>query len=219
MNLRRRPVSDQDLEKKPWNGDFVLLDDGDVWYALQSFGDRFGEVMAECSTRQECMERALRVVGKMLDPFVGQRRFLKSSYEERNLVRRLGAKFDEEFRQWYVPEDRFDQPFRAHLFRGWERQKGRYAQIVRRNVTAAKTMEDVVALDVPYLQAQDAKSAGAAWSPLHKAWVVSKKGPFRYLVDWMPKDFHPDPEAYVLATEDRGWRRLLWVGTDDDIRA
>lgn len=219
MNLWRRPVSNEDFEKKPWNGDFVLLDDGDVWYALQSFGDRFGEVMAECPTRQECTERALRVVGEMLDPFVGQRRFLKSSYEERNIVRRLGAKFDEEFRQWYVPEDRSEQPFRAHLFRGWERQKGRYAQIVRRNVTAAKTMEDVVALDVPYLQAQDAKSAGAAWSPLHKAWVVSKKGPFRYLVDWMPKDFHPDPEAYVLAPEDRGLPRLLAVGPEDDIRA
>ena len=212
-------MSERDLEKKPWNGDFVLLDDGDVWYALQSFGDRFGEVMAECPTRQECMDRAMRLVGEMLDSYVGQRRFLKSSYEERHLVRRLGAKFDEEFRQWYIPEDRSEQPFRAHLFRGWEKQKDRYAQIVRRNVTAAKTMEEVVALEVPYLQAQDAKSSGAAWSPMHKAWVVSKKGPFRHLVDWMPKDFLPEPEAFVLEPQDRGVPRLLTVGADDDIRA
>ena len=212
-------MSERDLEKKPWNGDFVLLDDGDVWYALQSFGDRFGEVMAECPTRQECMDRAMRLVGEMLDSYVGQRRFLKSSYEERHLVRRLGAKFDEEFRQWYIPEDRSEQPFRAHLFRGWEKQKDRYAQIVRRNVTAAKTMEEVVALEVPYLQAQDAKSSGAAWSPMNKAWVVSKKGPFRHLVDWMPKDFLPEPEAFVLEPQDRCVPRLLTVGADDDIRA
>lgn len=215
----REPVKDPEVQETPWNGAFVLLDDCDVWYALQSFGDHFGEVIAESPTRDECMEQAMLVVGEMLDSYVGQRRFLKSSYEERNIVRRLGAKFDEEFRQWYVPEERSEQPFRMHLFRGWERQKGRYAQIVRRNVTAAKTVEEVVALSVPYLQAQEAKKAGAAWSPLHKAWVVSKKGPFRHLIDWLPKDFHPEPEAYVLDPEDRGLPRLLAVGPDEDIRA
>lgn len=206
----------EDKEALEWNGDYVLFNDGDVWHAVESFGTRFGDIFVTGPEKNAVNDAAVEVAGEYIDSFLGQREYLLAGFDDRNDVKRLGAYFDYDAKAWFIPENCTNPAkFAKYRHQSWELLDKAYPFVVRKNVLNAETEDDVVFLEVPFQQKEAAKAAGAAWSPEHRAWVVSKKGPFRFLWHWLPNDFQPTAQTIYLPPDPKKPARLLKVPRDE----
>ena len=74
--------------------------------------------------------------------------YLNVPFEEKDTVKKMGAKWDPSGRQWYIPEDSSVSPFHKWLSRQY--------------------------LDCPYADKDLVKSLGAKWDARAKHWYAPK---------------------------------------------
>lgn len=200
-----------------WNGDFALFNDGDVWHAVACQSGRFGEILATRPNRDSAYRAGIALAGDEIESFLGEREYLNVRYEDRTIVKHLGAFFDGDAKAWFIPDScSAPSKFDAFRFSGWKVLDRLYPVAVRRNALAARTANDMLFLKVPYQEKEIAKSAGAVWSPRDKAWFVSRKGPFRMLPRrWLPEGFRPASDLIMLPPDPDKPPRLLKVPRDE----
>ena len=111
-----------------------------------------------------------------------------NNLEEKKEIWRLGGKWDEENRRWFVPEGANLAPLAAWL-PGKEAAQDIAAMGLPANPAKGKTF-----LAVPYKEKEQAKTLGAKWDKENKLWFAPEGTDLTPLAAWMPeKALTPEP--------------------------
>lgn len=113
-----------------------------------------------------------------------KRVYLDVPYREKDQAKKLGAVFDRQHKQWYVPSGRNTDSFAAWL------PKTQQAGMSRSQPQAANGLRDSkrVYLAVPYeyKERTAAKKAGALWDPIAGSWYAGPNADMERLARWLP---------------------------------
>ena len=120
-----------------------------------------------------------------------KRVYLDVPYREKWQVKKLGAGWDHQRKQWYVPSGRSVEPFSAWLPQN--RQSESSASQARPNPRPSQAQSpggtrdsSRIYLAVPYREHREAKKAGAEWDAIAVSWYVGPKADMEKLSRWMP---------------------------------
>ena len=111
-----------------------------------------------------------------------ERTWLNVSFEDRNEVKQLGARWDAERKQWYAPAGTDLEPLRPWLAETEQARDAPEASPARQDDGAARDAVEPVPsreastertwLDVPYTSRNTAKKLGARWDRDNKRWYA-----------------------------------------------
>ena len=106
-----------------------------------------------------------------------KRVYLNVPYREKEQAKQLGASWDRQCKQWYIPSGHNVDTFAAWLPNPRQSQP-------RTNVGIQDSTR--VYLTVPYEERREAKQAGALWDSIAGSWYAGPKADMEKLARWMP---------------------------------
>ena len=106
-----------------------------------------------------------------------KRVYLNVPYREKEQAKQLGASWDRQCKQWYIPSGHNVDTFAAWLPNPRQSQP-------RTNVGIQDSTR--VYLTVPYGERREAKQAGALWDSIAGSWYAGPKADMEKLARWMP---------------------------------
>ena len=154
--------------------------------------DREQEQGKEKKQMQERQPEAKEAMPERQEQPVAKRVYLNVPYREKGQAKQLGAGWDRQRKQWYVPSGRSVDAFAAWLPKA--QQSGlSSSQADARTVTQPRPYAGVrdsnrVYLAVPYdyRERGEAKKAGALWDSIAGSWYAGPKADMEKLARWMP---------------------------------
>ncbi len=111
------------------------------------------------------------------EPNVGEH-YLTVPYNDKDMVKQLGAKWDPDKRMWYVPDNTYN--FRIKFAKWLPPESQPY------------TPPSIIYLNVPFEEKDDAKVYGAKWDKSRKQWYVEKAKWNPGLSRWLKPGVCPD---------------------------
>lgn len=157
------------------------------------------EFLTRLSTRAQAEDMAWQVEVLYGMEASTEREYIVVPWEEREQVRKFGAKFDPSAKAWYIPDGLPEEkreklePWRPKSYRE------RRAMIAHETFVRAKDAlpSERLYLQVPFTARARVKAAGAIYDGRHqKAWYISKKGPFEGVAEWLPEEYKAVAEKY-----------------------
>ncbi|KAF0685798.1 Aste57867_22406 [Aphanomyces stellatus] len=113
------------------------------------------------------------------------RMYLTCSVLERRMARELGAEYDPEFKQWFVPAGMDLAPFAR-----WAPQPKPVESLPEPSSpprSAPRTSTERMYVDCPYIERGQAKGLGALWDVEKKQWYVPPGLDLRPFLRWTPR--------------------------------
>ena len=204
-----------------WNGQFVIkaLPDGGVELKACCYGGRedfLGSFDDRASAEQ--MQWQLNVLYATNVPV--RRDYLVVPWQDRQMVRAAGAKFDPAAKAWYVPETLSDA--QKEKLAQWRPKayKDRLKMMAQETAVKAKKskMSERIILQVPFTQRKQVKASGAQYDPDNKQWFVSIRGPLEGVKRWLPEKFKELAKPYCPEGSLKQ-RKRLYVSYEDAMLA
>ncbi len=161
-----------------------------LWYApAGEKTERFSRWIPEVARQTEALE-AKGAMPERQQP-VEKRVYLDVPYREKWQVKKLGAGWDRQRKQWYVPSGRSVEPFAAWLPQNRQSEistsqaKPESRPSQAQNLSGSRDSSRIY-LAVPYREHREAKKAGAEWDSIAVTWYVGPKADMEKLARWMP---------------------------------
>ena len=183
-------MSEGDSQKFDWNGALGLIDDGEEWIVNAVHSDRSHHRLAKAATREEAVRIGRSISGAVISTFVPEREWIYGVKEQSSLFRRLGARYDPECTTWYIPEELPGprrEPLEAHYPHGRKLVMDRTVEVVAEAAINA-ALADRVYLNAGYQEKDRVKALGALYDHRRKKWFVSRTGPLKLFLRWLPPD-------------------------------
>ncbi len=122
---------------------------------------------------------------------VEKRVYLNVPYREKGQAKQLGAGWDRQRKQWYVPSGRSVEPFAAWLPQNRQSEISTSQAKPESHPSQAQSLSGSrdssrIYLAVPYREHREAKKAGAEWDSIAVSWYVGPKADMEKLARWMP---------------------------------
>ena len=185
-----------------WSGSMEVSATEDLQHyrvmAVRRDGSLFEVARLDSRPEAETMAWQISVLYSS-DAKPAEREYLHVPYEHRDEAKLLGAKFDPAAKAWFIPPEA-SEDVRDQLVK-WrpETFQQRLEQLARETYIRAKDAlpSERLVLNVPFMEKNRAKSAGAVYDVHRKAWYVSKKGPLEGVRRWLPPEYQELVEKYL----------------------
>lgn len=206
-----------------WNGRFALLNDGDEWMVNAIDDDKSIRLLAVCASKEEATARGRALAGASLRSLIPSKRWIVGYRDQSKQLLSLGARYDPLYCSWFIPDTLYGERFEKlseRLPRGVKRVLLEQPALVAREAREAD-FEDRIVLQASAKDARKLKSLGAQYNPIRKTWFISRKGPLRPFLPWLPEsikaeireDLRSDVEGVLSDPQ------YLRIPFDDELRA
>lgn len=201
VNDRQKIVDAKPKLPLDWSGSMEVSATEDLQHyrvmAVRKDGSLFE--VARLDSRPEAETMAWQISVLYSSEARTEREYLHVPYEHRDEVKLLGAKFDPAVKAWFIPPEADDdvreklQKWRPGTF------QQRVEALARETLIRAKDSlpSERIFLNVPFVEKNKAKRAGAVYDARRKVWYVSKKGPLESVQQWLPPEYKELVEKYL----------------------
>ena len=111
------------------------------------------------------------------DTAADSRVYLDVPYREKDVTKKLGAKWDRQDRGWYIPVGMEQTPFKKWLRKKEDEENNRELSSPSRREYLA----------VPYEERKEAKALGAKWDTVERSWYIGENADRKKLEKWLPE--------------------------------
>lgn len=206
-----------------WNGRFALLNDGDEWMVNAIDDDKSIRLLAVCASKEEAVLQGRKLAGASLRLLIPSKRWIIGYKDQSKQLLALGARYDPLYCSWFIPDTLYGERLEKlseRLPRGVKRILFEQPSLVAREAREAD-FEDRIVLRASGGDVRKLKSLGAQYNPIRKTWFVSRKGPLRPFLPWLPEsikaeiqeDLQSDVEGVLPDPQ------YLRIPFDDELRA